>query len=84
MLKRIRGTPLPAAAYLGGIAPTRSPTRSIQIALVMLAGRLFFGVDWPKDWPELVVFVVAGVACFASLGVASRTRSRTSTPPPPT
>jgi ABC-2 type transport system permease protein len=36
----------------------------------VLAGRLFFGVGWPKDWVALVVFVVAGVACLASLGVA--------------
>ena len=33
-------------------------------------GALFFGIGWPQDWLELVVFVVAGVVCFASLGVA--------------
>ena len=31
---------------------------------------MFFGTGWPKDWVELVVFVAAGVVCFASLGVA--------------
>jgi ABC-2 type transport system permease protein len=29
-----------------------------------------FGLDWPADWLELVVFVALGVVCFASLGVA--------------
>ena len=29
-----------------------------------------FGLDWPPEWGELVVFVALGVVCFASLGVA--------------
>ena len=70
VLKRMRGTPLPTGAYLGGIAANAVTNASIQIALVILAGRLFFNIGWPKDWPELVVFVVTGVVCLASLGVA--------------
>ena len=70
ILKRVRGTPLPGGAYLGGIAASAVTNTVVQIALVVVAGRLFFGVDWPKDWLELGVFVAAGVVCFASLGVA--------------
>ena len=70
VLKRMRGTPLPAGAYLGGIAANAVTNASIQITLVILAGRLFFNIGWPKDWPELIVFVVTGVVCLASLGVA--------------
>jgi ABC-2 type transport system permease protein len=70
ILKRIRGTPLPGGAYLGGIALNAITNTVIQITLIVLAGRLFFGVQWPKEWLELVVFVFLGVACFASLGVA--------------
>ncbi len=70
VLKRIRGTPLPSAAYLAGIAGNAVTNATLQIAIVVVAGRLFFGIGWPKDWGELVVFVVAGVVCFASLGVA--------------
>ena len=70
ILKRIRGTPLPGSAYLGGIALNAVTNTLIQIALIVLAGRLFFGVDWPKNWLELAVFVFLGVGCFASLGVA--------------
>ena len=29
-----------------------------------------FGLDPPQDWAALIVFVVLGVVCFASLGVA--------------
>ncbi len=70
ILKRIRGTPLPGGAYLGGIALNAITNAVIQIVLIVLAGRLFFGVHWPKQWLELAVFVFVGVACFASLGVA--------------
>jgi ABC-2 type transport system permease protein len=70
VLKRMRGTPLPSGAYLSGIAANAVTNAAIQITLVILAGRLFFNIGWPKDWVELVVFVVTGVVCLASLGVA--------------
>jgi ABC-2 type transport system permease protein len=70
VLKRMRGTPLPSGAYLSGIAANAVTNAAIQIALVVLAGRVFFGLGWPKDWLELLVFVVAGVVCLAALGVA--------------
>jgi ABC-2 type transport system permease protein len=70
VLKRMRGTPLPTGSYLAGIAANAVTNAAIQITLVVLAGRVFFGLGWPKDWLELVVFVVAGVVCLAALGVA--------------
>jgi ABC-2 type transport system permease protein len=70
VLKRMRGTPLPAASYLGGIAANAVTNAAIQITLVVLAGRVLFGIGWPKDWLELVVFLVVGVICLATLGVA--------------
>jgi ABC-2 type transport system permease protein len=70
VLKRMRGTPLPSGAYLGGILANAVTNAVIQVALIVLAGKLFFGVGWPKDWIELAVFLVAGVACLAALGIA--------------
>jgi ABC-2 type transport system permease protein len=70
ILKRMHGTPLPASAYLLGIAGNAVMNTALQIVLITLAGRLFFGVGWPKDGVELLVFVALGVLCFASLGVA--------------
>jgi ABC-2 type transport system permease protein len=70
VLKRMRGTPLPGGAYLGGILGNAVTNAVVQIALIVLAGRIFFGVGWPEDWVELAVFLVAGVACLASLGIA--------------
>ena len=70
VLKRIRGTPLPSGAYLAAIAANAVTNAAIQVGLVVLAGRVFFGTGSPKDWLALAVFVVAGVACLAALGVA--------------
>jgi ABC-2 type transport system permease protein len=38
--------------------------------VVIVAGRLFFGIPWPGDWLALLVFLAVGVVCFAALGVA--------------
>jgi ABC-2 type transport system permease protein len=70
VLKRMRGTPLPESAYLGGVFGSAITNAAIQIALVVLAGKLFFHIGWPADWAQLALFTVAGVICFASLGVA--------------
>ena len=70
VLKRIRGTPLPTGSYFGGVAANAVTNTALQIAIVVLAGRIFFGIGWPAHWGELVVFVVVGVVCFAALGVA--------------
>src|ERR1700704_5460019 len=70
VLKRIRGTPLPTISYLGGVAANAVTNTALQIAIIVVAGKVFFGLDWPPEWGSLVVFVVAGVVCFAALGVA--------------
>jgi ABC-2 type transport system permease protein len=70
VLKRIRGTPLPTGSYFGGVAANAVTNTALQIAIVVLAGRLFFGIGWPQQWGTLIVFVVVGVVCFAALGVA--------------
>src|SRR5437588_9411262 len=70
VLKRIRGTPMPATSYLMGIVGNAVTNTALQIAIITVAGRVFFGTGWPRDWLELIVFVAAGVVCFASLGVA--------------
>jgi ABC-2 type transport system permease protein len=70
VLKRIRGTPLPTISYFGGVAANAVTNTVLQITIVILAGKLFFGIGWPRDWAELIVFVLTGVVCLAALGVA--------------
>jgi ABC-2 type transport system permease protein len=70
ILKRVHGTPTPASAYLAGLAGHAITNTAMQVSIVVVAGRLFFGVGWPKDPASLVAFVALGAACFAVLGVA--------------
>lgn len=70
VLKRIHGTPMPPVSYVGGVAANAISNAAVQVLIVVLAGRLFFGIGWPKDWLELAVFAVVGVATLAALGVA--------------
>ena len=70
VLKRMRGTPLPSGVFLGGLALNAVTNAAIQIGIVVVAGRVFFGLGWPPDGLELVLFVALGVVCFATLGVA--------------
>jgi ABC-2 type transport system permease protein len=70
VLKRIRGTPLPTISYFGGVAANAVTNTILQITIIVLAGRILFGIGWPRDWAELLVFVILGVVSFAALGVA--------------
>jgi ABC-2 type transport system permease protein len=70
VLKRIRGTPLPAGAYLAGLLGSASLNALLQVGLVVVIGNLLFGVAWPRDPLLLAAFTALGVICFASLGIA--------------
>jgi ABC-2 type transport system permease protein len=70
VLKRMHGTPLPPGAYLGGLAAHAVTNTVVQVGIVLVAGNVLFGVDGLRDPVELLVFLVVGVVCFASLGVA--------------
>ncbi len=70
ILKRIRGAPMPSSSYFGGVAANAVTNTALQVAIVLLAGHLLFGLHWPSHWDSLIVFVLVGVVSFAALGVA--------------
>ena len=70
VLKRIRGTPIPAGAYLAGLMGSVTLNAFLQVAMVVAVGNLAYGVDWPHDPLLLVLLTALGVICFAALGVA--------------
>ncbi len=70
VLKRIRGAPLPTGSYFGGVAANAITNTALQIVLVVLTGRLLFGLDWPPEPLSLIAWVLVGVVTFAGLGVA--------------
>jgi ABC-2 type transport system permease protein len=70
VLKRWRGTPMPAGAYLAGLLGSAALNACLQVALVVTIGNVFYGVEWPADPLLLVLFTGLGVICFAALGIA--------------
>ena len=70
ILKRMLGTPMPAASYLGGLIGSAVLNACVQVALVVTIGTLVYGVDAPHDPLLLAAFTLLGVVCFAALGIA--------------
>jgi ABC-2 type transport system permease protein len=74
LLKRFRGTPLPAWAYMFGRIVHATLIGVLLTVVTVAAGTLFYGVDVPTDtMPAFVVSLVIAAACFSSLGMAATT-----------
>ena len=70
VLKRIRGTPLPAVSYLVGRVLHAVFIALILVTIVTLAGTLFYDVDPPSDLGRFVATLTIGAASFCALGLA--------------
>jgi len=71
VLKRIRTTPLPAGAYLGGLLASTVVTAVLITACTGLIGWLAFGAGpRPGELLALAGGLVLGTVCFAALGLA--------------
>jgi ABC-2 type transport system permease protein len=74
MLKRIRGTPLPSAAYIVGRIAHATLIALLLVVIVIGVGRVFYNVPVPSNTlPAFFVTLVIGAACFCSLGLAITT-----------
>ena len=70
ILKRLRGTPIPAASYFAGFLGNAVANAFVQVGLVVVIGHLVYDVSWPRDWGALIAFTAAGVVAFGALGIA--------------
>lgn len=71
VLKRLRGTPLPPAAFLTGRILQSVWVTSLLVVIVVGAGIVFYDVDVQVErLPAMVVALVIGAACFCALGLA--------------
>ena len=71
VLKRIRTTPLPTAAYLGGLLASTVATAICITACTGLIGWLAFGASpRPGGLAALGTGLTLGIVCFATLGLA--------------
>ena len=70
ILKRIRGTPLPASVYLGGKMTSAVIIAAISVTIMMAVGVAFYGIQiYAATLPAAIVTFIIGVGCFAALGL---------------
>lgn len=72
-LKRLRGTPMPRAAYFLGKFLFILATGATEVALLLLIAALVFRVDLPTAparWGTFAWVMLLGAACFSLLGIA--------------
>ena len=70
-LKRIRGTPMPAASYLGARIMHAVLMAIVLIVIVTVFGVVFYHADVTvRTLPAFIVTVVVGAATFSALGLA--------------
>jgi ABC-2 type transport system permease protein len=70
ILKRVRATPLPAAAYLGAVLVATLIAFAANSVFMIAIGRGLFSVPLPKHWLSLVLTLLLGAVAFAALGLA--------------
>ncbi|HET6830959.1 MAG TPA: ABC transporter permease [Solirubrobacterales bacterium] len=70
-LKRMRGTPLPTWAYIGGRIGNAFVVSLLMVVIVTLLGNVLYGVPVPTTTiPALLLTLVVGTFAFCSLGIA--------------
>lgn len=71
ILKRVRGTPMPPAVYMGGKILSAILIAAISVAIMLAVGVGFYGVEiYLRTLPAALLTFFVGVGCFAALGLA--------------
>jgi ABC-2 type transport system permease protein len=70
VLKRIRGTPLPASTYLAAVIASILVVIALEVVAQLLVGRYFLDAAWPASPLSFAIALVLGAAAFAALGLA--------------
>lgn len=75
-LKRLRGTPMPAASYFIGKTLLVLASMTFQVILLLAGGVIFFGIHLPAasgKWITFTWLMLLGTACSTALGIAFST-----------
>jgi ABC-2 type transport system permease protein len=70
ILKRLRGTPLPALTYLGSVLVSTAIVYAIESAVLIVLARVLFNPELRTQWFSLVLALLLGMIAFAALGIA--------------
>jgi ABC-2 type transport system permease protein len=74
VLKRIRGTPLPGWAFVGGRILHAAVVGVLLVAICSIFGAIFYDATLPsKSLPAFLLILVLGSASFCALGIAVTT-----------
>ncbi|WP_328667067.1 ABC transporter permease [Streptomyces sp. NBC_00328] len=76
VLRRLRGTPMPPAAYFLGKIWLVLATGALETAVLLLVGTTLYDVDLPSDpgkWADFAWIFVLGLTACALLGIAIST-----------
>jgi len=70
LLKRMRGTPLPVAAFVVGVVASSLITAAVLVVLTAVVGHLLYSSPWPVYPLPAVVTVLLGGTVFCVIGMA--------------
>ena len=70
ILKRVRGTPLPPATYLGALAGSMALVLALEALIIVAVGSSVLDLSAPDSPLELLALVVFGALSFAALAFA--------------
>lgn len=70
VLKRVRGTPLPASVYLSAVIASTLLVIALEVITQLLVGAYVLDASWPGSPAAFVLVLVVGAAAFAALGLA--------------
>lgn len=68
LLRRLGATPLRRSTLIASQVAQRVVMSVMQAVILVAVGRLFFGVDFTRNLPSLLAFIVLGTLAFTSLG----------------
>lgn len=77
ILKRLRGTPMPAWTYLTAVLVSTLIVYALEAVVMILLGRAMFGIPLPSHVVSLVLILLLGGLAFAALGLAATAAVRT-------
>jgi ABC-2 type transport system permease protein len=76
-LKRFGATPIARWTVLASQGATRLVLAAAQAAVLLLVGRMLFGIHVSSNWPGMLLFLLLGGAAFLGLGFAVSGLART-------
>jgi ABC-2 type transport system permease protein len=73
VMKRLRGTPLPAWAYVAAMLISTIAVFAIEVIVLLVLANVLFDVPFPSRIFSLVLALTLGACAFAALGIALTT-----------